>query len=181
MGTAGLPGVPSVIRFLRRSVARGRWFRSRRLRPARGPCLGAILLWVGACGGGASNSQAQCEALLDPEITDPEALDPEARVARENCLFERVSTLYPDQPEAFRKALEAIAEPESRDLVRLRLAIEDPLRASELCRQVETAAAERKCRQVLGRPHLRSRPQPPRKPPDPEDPAEAPAPSSESP
>ena len=109
-----------------------------------------------------------CLSLLlvacDP--TDPaDCLSLRDAVARENCLFKELSALYPDQPDAFRAGLQALDSAASRDLIRLRLAIADPSRSAELCREVETHDAEEKCRQVLGRPHLRARPGPPRPPP----------------
>ena len=75
-------------------------------------------------------------------------------VLQENCRLERASSAFEQSEEAFEAELAAIASPESRDLVRLRLAIRDPLVAARLCDKVETDAAKEKCRQVLGRPHL---------------------------
>ena len=100
----------------------------------------ALLLWLAGCGG-----SADCERVRD-------------EVAREDCRFAKASALYAADPRAFRSALEAIPTPESRDLVRLRLAIRDPAGAQVLCREVETPPAQEKCRQVLGRPHLTTAP-----------------------
>jgi hypothetical protein len=85
-------------------------------------------------------------------------------VARENCLFEAASAAWKRGVPAFRKSVKAIPSPESRDLVRLRIAIDDPAGAAQLCAEVETEPAREKCRQVLGRPHLRTRPKEPEAP-----------------
>ena len=73
--------------------------------------------------------------------------------AVENCRWRFVEPVA-DDPEALRAALAAIPEAASRDLVRLRLAIEHPDRAASACREVETPGARERCEQVLGRPHL---------------------------
>ena len=75
-------------------------------------------------------------------------------VLQENCRLERASEAFQVSPEAFEAELATITAAESRDLVRLRLAIRDPIVAARLCGEVETEAAAEKCRQVLGRPHL---------------------------
>ncbi len=58
-----------------------------------------------------------------------------------------------------------VGDATSRDLVLLRLAIAAPKHAGALCRRVETAGAEEKCRQVLGRPHLGTERRAPKPPP----------------
>ena len=73
--------------------------------------------------------------------------------AVENCRWRFVEPVA-DDPEALRAALAAIPEAASRDLVRLRLAIEHPDRAAGACREVETPGARERCEQELGRPHL---------------------------
>jgi hypothetical protein len=100
-----------------------------------------LLLWLAACG-----TPEDCDRVRD-------------EVAREDCRFERASALFGTDPQGFRTTLLAIPTPESRDLVRLRLAIRDPGAGPVLCREVETLAAQEKCRQVLGRPHLSTAPQ----------------------
>lgn len=82
-------------------------------------------------------------------------------VARENCQFERVSALFEARDPGWETALASIEQPASRDLVRLRLAILDPQRGPALCADVETADAQARCQQVVGRPHLASPPRPP--------------------
>jgi hypothetical protein len=81
-------------------------------------------------------------------------------VARENCLFERVSASFQAQDPKWRRQLAAIASPDSRDLVRLRLAILDPQQGPTICAEVETASAKDRCQRVVGRPHLASPPRP---------------------
>ena len=80
-----------------------------------------------------------------------------AATDRENCRLELLEPVFAGGDEAaFDKAVAALEDPSSRDLVRLRIAIRDPARAHKLCLQVETDGAKEKCRQVLGRPHLRA-------------------------
>ncbi len=111
------------------------------------PCWFFLLLLACSSGNGSGRgedaSKSDCRSLSDT-------------VQRENCRFERISQLYSTNRQAFRNAMKELEPAASRDLVRLRLAIEDPAGASMLCRDVETSAAAEKCRQVLGRPHLRS-------------------------
>lgn len=77
--------------------------------------------------------------------------------AREDCRFAKVANALED-PAAFDAALGAITDPDARDLVLLRLAVQHPERAGELCGRVQTDVAREKCQQVLGRPHLRGAP-----------------------
>jgi hypothetical protein len=81
-------------------------------------------------------------------------------VERQNCLFERVSTLFEAGDPAWRDQLATIDSPSSRDLVRLRLAVLDPQQGPAICSAVETADAKARCQQVVGRPHLASPPRP---------------------
>ena len=94
-----------------------------------------------------------CAACSGAGPTDDCAAVEDA-VARENCWFERAAAAFPVSAEAFAAELGQLERAESRDLVRLRLAIQDPVSAAGLCAEVETEAASEKCRQVLGRPHL---------------------------
>lgn len=74
---------------------------------------------------------------------------------RENCRLEMLIPIFEGgNAEAFAKGLAQLKDPNARDLVRLRLAVQQPDRAGHLCGQVETQGAREKCRQVLGRPHL---------------------------
>lgn len=102
-----------------------------------------VLLWI-ACGRPPESADlAACSAM--PDLT-----------AREDCRLQAIEPLFHSKDKAaFERALASLEQPESRDLVRLRLAIDDPGQAGKLCESVETQAAARKCRQVLGRPHLR--------------------------
>ena len=121
--------------------------------PAHLPGLILLLLQV-ACSGSTAAPQpdtvAGCAHLATP-------------TAREECRYLLVEPLLlKSDVAALQNALTEIAEPESRDLLLLRLATRHPDRASLLCRQVTTPAAQEKCTQVLGRPHLSTRPRPPR-------------------
>jgi hypothetical protein len=103
----------------------------------------AWVLWLGCGRPEAPAELAACSALAD-------------LTAREDCRLKLLEPLFESKDAgAFQRALDALEDPASRDLVRLRLAIRDPNRGGRLCEQVETKPAQRKCRQVLGRPHLR--------------------------
>ncbi|MFT5679311.1 MAG: hypothetical protein ACI8RZ_000215 [Myxococcota bacterium] len=78
-----------------------------------------------------------------------------APTAREECRFSMVAPLAGDSA-AFKAALAEIEEPYSRDLIRYRLAFQDPEKNSGLCREVEETTLHEKCRQIIGRPHLSS-------------------------
>lgn len=98
------------------------------------------------------------EAVLpsDGDVSACDALNGDAET-RTSCRMQVAAQLYEaGRDEAFGLALASVDDPGKRDLVRLQLAIQDPNRAGELCKRVETPAADEKCRQVLGRPHLRA-------------------------
>ena len=92
-----------------------------------------------------------CAALDDPG-------------ARESCRWALIAPLADDEA-ALDAALAQVDEPESRDLLLLRLALSEPRRAPRLCARVRTPGAVEKCQQVLGRPHLGSAPRAPAAPP----------------
>ena len=71
---------------------------------------------------------------------------------REDCRLEEALAMTDEA--SLRAAIAAIEPDTSRDLLRLRLAVHDPQNASWLCNEVEGEQAQRKCEQVLGRPHL---------------------------
>ncbi len=73
--------------------------------------------------------------------------------ALEECRYTRARAAA-EQPEALDAALADIDDPASRDLLLLRLAVDLPARAPELCRRITTPAARDKCDKVVGRPHL---------------------------
>ena len=56
----------------------------------------------------------------------------------------------------FDKQLMGVGDPRQRDLVLLQLAVENPRFSSQLCKRSQSQGAKEKCRQVLGRPHLRT-------------------------
>ena len=79
-----------------------------------------------------------------------------APTPREECRYEIVAPLAADR-DALAQALAQIDDPHSRDLIRYRLAFQDPQQHSGLCREVEDPALHEKCRQIIGRPHLSSK------------------------
>ena len=75
---------------------------------------------------------------------------------REQCRFDMVAPLADDR-DAFDAALAEIEQPYSRDLIRYRLAFQDPQKYTRLCKEVEEPSLHEKCRQIIGRPHLSSK------------------------
>jgi len=102
---------------------------------------GPLVLLLAACGGG---DEGRCERLRDP-------------AEQQDCHLEELATLFGEGDEAaFVEGLAALEDPLTRDLVRIRLAVDRPERSGWLCARVETEGARDKCRAVLGRPHLRA-------------------------
>ncbi len=101
-----------------------------------------IWLLAAACVGGAPETLADCALMRDA-------------TAREDCRLALTLPLVGDAV-ALEAAFAQIDDPLSRDLLRIRLAVRDPARAGTLCEGVSTEAAATRCRQVLGRPHLRT-------------------------
>lgn len=77
--------------------------------------------------------------------------------AREECRFVEAKKLAGD-PGALGAALDTVEDPLARDLLVVRLVVDDPGRAEALCRLVTSEAATQRCQQILGRPHLRGGP-----------------------
>jgi len=77
-------------------------------------------------------------------------------VQREECFFQEASLLEGDRG-ALSDYIQRIEDPSSQDLLRLRLAVRDPSKNQWLCDDVSTRSAQDRCRQVVGRPHLRQK------------------------
>ncbi len=73
------------------------------------------------------------------------------------CVYAKAE-LEIDNPDTLRTELETLSEPADRDLVLYRLAVNHPERAQDFCGQTTTRAYQDKCTQVLGRPHLGTKP-----------------------
>ena len=97
--------------------------------------------------------------LLACEPAEPQVIAECAQIAdgtaREECRMGFVVAQLEDL-DAMRALIAEVPEVESRDLLRLRLAVRDPVRAAGLCHDAETPPAQQRCQQVLGRPHLRT-------------------------
>lgn len=105
--------------------------------------MSLFLLLLLACGGEPTTLE-DCAGVRDA-------------VEREDCYLGMLHTVFEQgDDQAFLQGLAQVDDPVSRDLVRLRLAVESPDRAGWLCEGVETDNARDKCQQVLGRPHLRA-------------------------
>lgn len=101
-----------------------------------------LLLALAACSSAPPQTMSGCAGLDEP-------------TEREDCRL-RVAGEHLDELEALRRQIALVSSPESRDLLRIRLAVQDPHRAGPLCRDAETNPAAQRCQQVLGRPHLRT-------------------------
>ena len=75
-------------------------------------------------------------------------------VQREERLFQEAVLLEGDRG-ALADYMQRIEDPSSQDLLRLRLAVRNPAENQWLCDEVSTRSAQDRCRQVVGRPHLR--------------------------
>ena len=54
----------------------------------------------------------------------------------------------------FDAQLKKISDPMERDVLLIRLAVQNPLHSSALCQKVQTMGAKEKCQKVIERPHL---------------------------
>lgn len=114
--------------------------------------FGLLLAPLGAlaCGGAAREGRPDCETLA-------------LAADREECRYTLTLPLVDDEP-ALNRALAAIADDASHDLLLLRLAITRPDQGARLCARTRTAQAQEKCQQVVGRPHLQTTRRPPQPP-----------------
>jgi len=103
-----------------------------------------VLLLLFACDAPAPATLADCPTLSSP-------------TAIEDCRYEHIEPHLSD-PRSLQADLALIDDETSRDLLLLRLAVNHPDKASLLCRLTVTPPAQQKCQQVLGRPHLSTRP-----------------------
>ena len=60
------------------------------------------------------------------------------------------------QWQRFDQQLAKHSDPLARDLLLIQLAVASPRFAPDLCKRTESQGAKEKCRQVVGRPHLRT-------------------------
>jgi hypothetical protein len=77
-------------------------------------------------------------------------------VQHEECLFQEATRLGTDKA-TLKNYIAQIPDPSSQDLLRIRLSVRDPARLQWLCEDVSTRSAQDRCRQVVGRPHLRQK------------------------
>ncbi len=100
-----------------------------------------LLFFLWGCAGEAG--LGGCDDLSEP-------------VAVEDCRYQKAVALG-DEREALQEAIDALSSEHSRDLLRLRLAVRDPVRLGWLCDEgLETTAVKSRCSRLLGRKHLRS-------------------------
>lgn len=57
--------------------------------------------------------------------------------------------------EDFDQIIKQEPDPQKKDIMLLKLAVQNPKYGPELCQRTTTETAKEKCRQVVGRPHLR--------------------------
>lgn len=78
---------------------------------------------------------------------------------REECRFTEAKKLAAAGGLAvLEQALATVEDPLARDLLVVRLVVDDPSRADALCKLVTAEAGLQRCQQILGRPHLRGGP-----------------------
>ena len=65
-----------------------------------------------------------------------------------------------DDPRAMQAEISTFSDPTDQDMIFYRPAFNHPERAQEFCSQTQTRAFVEKCQQVLGRPHLGTKPRP---------------------
>lgn len=87
---------------------------------------------------------AECTQLNQPD-------------AVEDCRY-RLAEPHLSDPAALQEDLAQIDDPLSHDLLLQRLAVNHPNHAGLLCTKMQTDAGRQKCQQVIGRPHLSTRP-----------------------
>jgi hypothetical protein len=76
-----------------------------------------------------------------------------APVEREQCYFGLVQAVAYDH-QALERTVGEIPLPMSRDLIRLRMAVNDPVQLGWLCKNVEGEDAQTRCINIVRRPHL---------------------------
>ena len=74
-------------------------------------------------------------------------------VEQENCYFGFAQAAVQDRA-ALQQTIQAIPSATSRDLLRLRMAVQDPVRLGWLCKNVEGTDAQTRCSNIVRRPHL---------------------------
>ena len=89
----------------------------------------------------------------EPEFTGCQGVSPGPD--QEECRFQEALQIQSNR-EALTRFLSEISDDSSRDLIAIRLAVRDPSEFGWLCDGVSTRTAGDRCRQVLGRPHLRA-------------------------
>ena len=132
-------------------------FRERLIGSLRGPCAARsrhpMCVWafvmglVGGCSYPLSTIQ-DCTASIG-------AMD------REECYFQIAQGLGGER-DALAAAVAQIPSRDSRDLLRLRLAVQDPIAWGWLCKEAEGEDARLRCVNVIRRPHLLKPPPPAR-------------------
>lgn len=89
-------------------------------------------------------TMAECSELSQP-------------MAREECYLSIAQGLDWNPP-TLEAALAEVPSVNSRDLLRLRLAVQEPVRLGFLCRGVEGEDAQKRCHNIVHRPHLQKPP-----------------------
>lgn len=97
-----------------------------------------IALWLWTLGCSEPDSFAEC-AVLDG-------------TAREDC---RLKFAQQASEAELDLLLPTLGDPLTADLLLIRLAIDSPHRATELCARTRTEVGKQRCQQIIGRPHLR--------------------------
>lgn len=103
------------------------------------PCapvtVGLLATVLAAC------SHNECESQSDP-------------VATNNCYLARAVESYDRDHDEYRQIVSSISDADSRDLLRVRLLVDVPGRADDLCPDMETPSGETTCETLWAKPHI---------------------------
>ncbi len=80
-----------------------------------------------------------------------------APLDQENCYFGFAQAASHSRDE-LKQTIQSIPSSTSRDLLRLRLAVQDPVRLGWMCKEAESTDAQTRCSNIVRRPHLQKPP-----------------------
>jgi len=90
-------------------------------------------------------------ALRAPSLSDCDGIEDPAE--QTDCRREVLLSVA-EEPDEIRAAIAQARDPETRDMLRIRLVVRDPETSEELCPQMEADQARKWCADLEGRSHL---------------------------
>jgi len=103
--------------------------------------LAVVTVGLASCSETDAPTTASCSSESDPS-------------AREDCRLALALRLRDDRP-GLKALVAGIPERTSRDILRIRLAVTDPVHLGWLCKDAEGPDIRTRCKYVVDRPHLR--------------------------